>query len=105
MKQTLQSFFGVAATYHDGRIHLSSRFRATAFDFLLTLFDLEGAVYVSIWRDRLPDPLFTVVRESCTHAQLATDTRQRRCLEVGSPEHPRLNGDSAIAGFAACEFM
>jgi hypothetical protein len=84
----LTEFFGVAATYHDGPHSFEFVVSRDGLRLLLTLFDLEGAVYVSIWRDGLPDALFTVVRESCTHAQLATDTRQRHCLEIGSPVQP-----------------
>jgi hypothetical protein len=84
----LAEFFGVAATYHDGPHSFEFEVSRDGLRLLLTLFDLEGAVYVSIWRDGLPDSLFTVVRESCTLAQLVTDTRQQRCLEIGSPAHP-----------------
>jgi hypothetical protein len=81
-------FFGVAAVYHDGPHSYEFEIARDGLRLLLTLFDLEGAVYVSIWGDGLTGPLFTVVRESCTHAQLATDTHGRRCLEIGSPDHP-----------------
>jgi len=87
-ERDVAEFFGVDASFCDPAHSYSFEVSRDGLRLLFTLFDLEGAAYVSIWRDGLPDPLFTVVRESCTHAQLAKDTLQRRCLEVGSPEHP-----------------
>lgn len=60
----------MAGNYHDGPHSFEFAVSRDGLRLLLTLFDLEGAVYVSIWRDGLPDPLFTIVREACTHAQL-----------------------------------
>lgn len=84
----LVEFFGTNPVYHDDAHSHSFELSRDGLRFLLTLFDLEGAVYVSIWRDQLPEPLFTVVRESCTHALVVNDTRGRVCLEVGSTEFP-----------------
>ena len=55
---------------------------------LVSLYDLEGAVFVSIFRDGLSEPLFTVRRELCTHAHVTEGSHLRRCFEAGAPKHP-----------------
>lgn len=84
----VEEFFGVKATYYDGPHSYEFAVSRNGVRLLVTLFDLEGAVYASIYRDGLPEPLVTIVRESCTHALIASDTRGRACLAVGSPEAP-----------------
>ena len=84
----VEEFFGVEAAYHDGPHSYEFEVSRDGVRLLVTLFDLDGAVYASIYRDGLPEPLITLVRESCTHALVVSDTRGRRCLVVGSPEAP-----------------
>jgi hypothetical protein len=84
----VEEFFGAEAKYDDGPHSYEFAVSRNGVRLLMTLFDLEGAVYASIFRDGLPEPLVTVVRESCTHALVSSDTRGRRCLAVGSPDAP-----------------
>ena len=84
----VEEFFGAEAEYHDGPHSYEFAVSRDGVRLLMTLFDLEGAVYASIYRDGLPEPLVTLVRESCTHALVGSDTRGRPCLAVGSPEAP-----------------
>ena len=84
----LTGFFGVVATFHDDAHSHEFELSRDGLRLLVTLFDLEGAVYVSIFRDGLAEPLFTVRRELCTHAHITETAGFRRCFEAGSPKHP-----------------
>jgi len=84
----LTEFFGVVATFHDDAHSHSFEVSRDGLRLLITLFDLEGAVYVSIFRDGLAKPLFTVQREFCTHAHVTEAAGFRRCFEAGAPKHP-----------------
>lgn len=84
-------FFGVVATSHDDAHSHSFEVSRDGLRLLVTLFDLEGAVYVSLSRDGLAKPLFTVQRELCTHAHITESGGFRRCFEAGAPEHSVTN--------------
>jgi len=84
----LTEFFGVVATFHDDAHSHEFEVSRDGLRLLVTLFDLEAAVYVSIFRDGLAKPLFTVQRELCTHAHIAETAGFRRCFEAGAPKHP-----------------
>ena len=84
----LTEFFGVVSTYHDDAHSYSCELSRDGLRLLVTIFDLEGAVYVSLFRDGLAEPLFTVQREFCTHAHIASGTGFHRCFEAGAPKHP-----------------
>jgi hypothetical protein len=81
-------FFGVVATYHDDAASHSFEVTRDGLRLLVTLFDYEQAVYVSIFRDGLPAPIFTVRRELCTHAHVTSGADFRRCFEAGAPSQP-----------------
>lgn len=83
----LTEFFGALATFHDGPHSYEFTTSRDGLRLLFTLFEFEGEVCVSLYRDGLPEPLFTVVRRFCTHAQVLRDGSGRSCLEVGSPAH------------------
>ena len=89
-------FFGTLGVFYD--VAHSYTFSVSRSDLRLdlTLFDLEGAVYVGIYRAGWSEPLFTVQREGCSHALVVTHGA-RRFLEVGSPEHPVSNPGFAPA--------
>ena len=57
---------------------------------IVTLFELERAVHVSLFRNGLPQPVFTVQRELCTHAHIS-ETGFRPCFEAGAPSLPVTN--------------
>ena len=84
----LTEFFGVVAAFHDDAHSYSFEVSRDGLRLLVTLFDLEGAVYVSIFRDGLAEPLFTVRRELCTHVHITKDTGFRDCFEAGKPKYP-----------------
>jgi hypothetical protein len=84
----LVEFFGVAPSVSDDAHSHSFEFHRDGLRLLVTLFDVEGAIYVSIFRDGLPEPLFTVRREFCTHAHITDSAHFRRCFEAGAPKHP-----------------
>jgi hypothetical protein len=88
----LTEFFGVVAKLHDGdAFEHSFEVARDGLRLLVTLFELENAVYVSIFRDGLSEPLFTVRRESCTHVHITQAANFRRCFEAGAPERPVTN--------------
>jgi hypothetical protein len=84
----LIDFFGIVPNYcDDAHSHLLDVSR-DGLRLLITIFDLEGTVYVSIFREGLPEPLFTVRRDFCTHAQITQGEHFRRCFEVGVTKYP-----------------
>ena len=84
----LTEFFGVSPKYYNDAESYAFEISRADLRLLVTLFYLEGAVYVSIFRDGLPEPLFTVRRELCTHAHVTESAGFRRCFEAGAPKHP-----------------
>lgn len=84
----LISFFGVAGVFDKPCHSYSYEVTGDGIRLLVTIFDLEQAVYVSIFRDGLSVPLFTVCRELCTHVQIVKDEASRDCFQAGSPKHP-----------------
>jgi|SRR5688572_10780849 len=84
----LAEFFGIVATFHDDAHSHEFTVSRDGLRLLITIFDLEGAVYVSIFRDGLPKPLFTVQCELCTHVHITHGADFRRCFEAGAPKHP-----------------
>jgi hypothetical protein len=87
-KTDLTEFFGEVAKFHDDACTCSFEVNRDGMRLLVTLVDFEGAVCVSIFRDGLAKPLFTVQRERCTHAHIASGTEFRPCFEAGAPKHP-----------------
>lgn len=83
----ITEFFGVAAEFDENAYSYSFELSRDGLRLLVTLFDLEGAVYVSIFRHGLPQPLFTVRRERCTHVQIG-GMDFHRCFEAGTTEFP-----------------
>jgi hypothetical protein len=83
----LTSFFGAEPTFYDDAHSHAFELCRDGLRLLVTLFDLEGAVYISILRDGLPEPLFTVHREFCTHAHVTDGPHFRRCFEAGAPKN------------------
>ena len=90
-ESNLSEFFGVAASFDDAPHSHGFELSRDGLRLLVTIFDLEGTVYVSIFRDGLSEPLFTVRRELCTHAHITDGSHFRRCFEAGAPKHPVTN--------------
>jgi hypothetical protein len=87
-KPDLTEFFGAAPTYYDAPHSYGFEVTRDGLRLLITIFDLEGAVYVSIFRDGLPKPLVTVNRELCSHAHITQDAHFRPCFEAGATKLP-----------------
>ena len=83
----LTAFFGVEPSFHDDAHSHAFELCRDGLRLLVTLFDIEGAVYVSIYRDGWSEPLFTVRRELCSHAHITQGPRFRRCFEAGAPKN------------------
>ena len=86
-KTDFTEFFGVVPIFHEDAHSDEFEVSRDGLRLLVTVFDLESAVYVSIFRDGLPEPIFTVRRELCTHAHITKGTNFRRCFEAGAPKH------------------
>lgn len=80
-------FFGVEPSYDAAMFSYSFEVRRDGLKLLITIFDFEGAVWISLFRDGLPDALFMVRREFCTHVQIADGQHFRKCFEAGAPKH------------------
>jgi hypothetical protein len=87
-KSDLTEFFGVPASPDNTPHSHGYEVSRDGLRLLVTIFDLENAVYVSLFQDGLPEPLFTVRRELCTHIHITQGTNSRRCFEAGAPKHP-----------------
>jgi hypothetical protein len=85
IESDLTEFFGVAPFDDDAPHSYVFETSRDGLRLLVTIFDLEGAVEVSIFRDGLPEPLFMLRRELCTHVQITNGVHFRRCFEAGAP--------------------
>ena len=86
----LKKFFAVDARFNEVNGSYSFEAKRDGLRLVVTLFDLEGAVYVSVFRGELTDPLIIVREECCTHAQITKNHQFRRCFEAGSTKHARV---------------
>lgn len=84
----LTEFFGVVPVFKEETIAHSFELSRDGLRLLVTIFDFEGRVWVSLIRDGLPAPLVTLRCPSCTHAQLSESAHFRRCFEAGTTQHP-----------------
>jgi hypothetical protein len=83
----MTEFFGAVATrLEDGDAH-SFEVSRDGLRLLVTLFEFEGAVYVSLFRDGLVEPLITIRRQFCSHVHITQGTKSDRCFEAGSPKY------------------
>lgn len=87
----LTEYFGVVAKFHEDAYSHSFEVSRDGIRLLVTLFDLENTVYVSIFRDGLNEPLFTVRRELCTHVHITKSPNLRPCFEAGRTKLPVTN--------------
>lgn len=87
----VMAFFEVERSYDETCNSYAVEVNRDGLRLLVTIFDLACAIYVSIFRDGLPQPLFTVQREHCTHAQITEGPYNGRCFEAGSPRNPASN--------------
>ncbi len=79
-------FFGTVASFdEDGHCYTFELHRSDL-RLEVALFDLAGAVYVSLFHKDLPAALFTICREECTHAHITSGPDERRYFEAGAPE-------------------
>ena len=86
----LTEFFGALGIFHDDAASHEFSVSRDGLRLLFTLFSFEGSVYVSLYREGLSEPLFTVERRYCSHAQVVSEG-SIRYLDVGSPAHPVSN--------------
>lgn len=87
----VMAFFEVALSYDNVCNSYTAEVNRDGLRLLVTIFDFECTVYVSIFRDGLPQPLFTVRRDLCTHAQITNGPSNGQCFEAGSPRLPVSN--------------
>ncbi len=87
-KSDLTEFFGVPPSFDEVPHSHGFEISRDGLQLLVTIVDLEGAVYVSLFRDGLPEPLVTLRRELCTHVHITQGTNFRHCFEAGAPKLP-----------------
>lgn len=98
----LAGFFGVEATFRDNAASHSFQVNRDGLRLPVTLFGLENAVFISIFRDGLAQPLFMVRREHYTHAHVTKDNDFRRCFEAGNVRQPVTNMGGGSSFGAGC---
>src|SRR5688572_26981340 len=54
----------------------------------LTILALEHTVFVRLFKDGLPEPVFTVHRDFCKYAHVTKGEEFRPCFEAGVTKHP-----------------
>ena len=84
----LTEFFGVLPTFDDDALSHSFEVSRDGLRLLITIFELEHAVCVSIFRDGLPEPVMSIRRKPCSHAHITQGTCFRRCFEFGATKFP-----------------
>lgn len=81
----LAEFFGAVAEFSEQCESYSFTRSARGIRLSLTLFHLEGAVYVSLSRAEDQEALVTLRRERCSHARIVRAPSGSVCLGIGSP--------------------
>jgi hypothetical protein len=81
-------FFGVEVDDHDAPHTYEYELSRNGLRLRLTILALEHTVFVRVFRDGLPEPVFTVRRDFCTHAHITDGQGFRRCFEAGVTDHP-----------------
>jgi hypothetical protein len=84
----ITEYFGVVANFNDDAFSHSFEISRDGLVLHVTIFELEHSVDVSLFRDGLPDPLFTVTTSNCSHVHITRSTGFRTCFEAGAPAHP-----------------
>jgi len=87
-EEELKEFFEAESRYYEDTGSYLFESKRDGLRLLVTLFNIEGAVYVSVYRDGLTEPLIIVREEFCTHAQITKNHQFRRCFEAGSTKYP-----------------
>ena len=64
----LIEFFGIIPTFYEDAQSHAVELSRDGLRLEFTLFDAVGAVYISVFRDGVTDPIIDIVRERCTHA-------------------------------------
>jgi hypothetical protein len=82
----LTEFFGVVATFDEDAHSTSFEVHRDGLRLLVSIFDFEDAVHVSLFRDGLPKPLLTIRQQPCAHVHITQVADAHFCFEAGSPE-------------------
>ncbi|MFO1481724.1 MAG: hypothetical protein U1F71_00025 [Verrucomicrobiaceae bacterium] len=81
-------FFGVEVDDHDAPHTYEYEVSRDGLRLRLSILALEHTIFVRVFRDGLPEPVFTVRRDLCSHAHITDGTGFRRCFEAGVTEQP-----------------
>jgi hypothetical protein len=87
----ITEYFGVVSNFDDDAFSHAFQISRDGLVLLVSIFELQHLVDVSLFRDGLPDPLFTVTTPNCSHVHIAQSAGFRACFEAGAPAHPVTN--------------
>lgn len=83
----LAEFFAGASDDHDAPHSYEFETSRDGLRLHVTILALEHTVLVRLFRNGLPEPVFTVRRDFCSHAHITKGTLFRSCFEAGATKH------------------
>ena len=81
-------FFGVEVDDEDAPHTYEYEVSRDGLCLRLTILALEHTIFVRVFREGLPEPVFIVRRDLCKHAHITKGAGFRRCFEAGVTEYP-----------------
>src|SRR4051812_13168321 len=81
-------FFGVEVDDHDAPHTFEYEVSRDGLRLRVTILALEHTIFVRVFRDGLPEPVFTVRRDFCKHAHITKGAGSRLCFEAGVSAQP-----------------
>lgn len=81
-------FFGVEVDDHDAPHTFEYEVPRDGLRLQITILALEHTVFVRLFRDGLPQPVFVVRRDLCKHVHITKGAEFRHCFEAGSSRQP-----------------
>jgi hypothetical protein len=79
-------FFGIVGSFYENAFSYTYTLSHDGLRLDFTIFPRDDAVYTSIYRDGVAEPIISSRLEGCTHARFI-DRGSRHCLEIGRPGH------------------
>lgn len=79
------AFFGVSSPLDEEECSFSYQLERDGLRLLLTIFPVDGGVYLSLCRDGSTDSVVTSRLQACTHSRFVK-WGGKSCLEIGRPE-------------------
>lgn len=87
-KSDFADFFGVEGNDDDAPHTIEYEVSRDGLRLRLSILALEQTVFVRVFRDGIPEPVFIVRRDCCKRAHITNGVGFRRCFEAGVSAHP-----------------